>query len=90
MNGVNIEQLFGAINAISFWDSDPPGYRWNEIAVNLLVRNNITGPRSARLLSLLNVAIYDATIASDIEAGLEIGRAVAQKVIEQAKNDGSQ
>ena len=27
---------------------------------------------------------------SDIEAGLEIGRAVAQKVIERAKNDGSQ
>ena len=27
---------------------------------------------------------------SDIEAGLTIGRAVAQKVIEQAKNDGSQ
>jgi hypothetical protein len=27
---------------------------------------------------------------SDIEAGLEIGRAVARKVIERAKNDGSQ
>ena len=27
---------------------------------------------------------------SDIEAGLEIGRAVAQKVIERAQNDGSQ
>jgi hypothetical protein len=27
---------------------------------------------------------------SDIEAGLEIGRAVAQKVIERAKHDGSQ
>jgi len=27
---------------------------------------------------------------SDIEAGLAIGRAVAQKVIERARNDGSQ
>jgi hypothetical protein len=27
---------------------------------------------------------------SDIEAGLGVGRAVAQKVIEWAKNDGSQ
>ena len=27
---------------------------------------------------------------SDIEAGLGVGRAVAQKVIERAKNDGSQ
>ena len=53
-----------ALNAISFWDSGPPGYRWNEIATNLLVKNNITGPRSARVLSLLNVAIYDATIAA--------------------------
>src|SRR5262249_55237162 len=156
-----------ALGAISFWDSGPPGYRWNEIATNLLVKNNITGPRSARVLSLLNVAIYDATIAawdskyvynrprpsqvnsfiaptipvpnspsypsehaaaagaaaavlgylfprdadyftaqaqeaglsrlwagihfrSDIEAGLEIGRAVAQKVIERAKDNGSQ
>jgi membrane-associated phospholipid phosphatase len=53
-----------ALNAISFWDSGPPGYRWNEIAVARLVRDNITGPRSARILSLLNVAIYDATIAA--------------------------
>src|SRR5215470_6484314 len=53
-----------ALAAISFWDAGPPGYRWNEIAINQLVRNNITGPRSARALSLLNVAIYDATIAA--------------------------
>jgi membrane-associated phospholipid phosphatase len=53
-----------ALDTISFWDAGPPGYRWNEIAANLLVRNNITGPRSARVLSLLNVAIYDATIAA--------------------------
>jgi len=53
-----------ASGAISFWDAGPPGYRWNEMAANILVRNNITGPRSARVLSLLNVAIYDATIAA--------------------------
>jgi hypothetical protein len=53
-----------ALNAISFWDSGPPGYRWNEFAINQLVRNSISGPRSARILSLLNVAIYDATIAA--------------------------
>ena len=52
------------LNAISFWDAGPPGYRWNEIAINRLVRDNIAGPRSARILSLLNVAIYDATIAA--------------------------
>jgi membrane-associated phospholipid phosphatase len=53
-----------ALDAISFWDAGPLGYCWNEIAADLLVRNNITGPRSTRLLSLLNVAIYDATIAA--------------------------
>lgn len=52
------------LNAISFWDSGPPGYRWNEFAINQLVRNSISGPRSVRILSLLNVAIYDATIAA--------------------------
>jgi membrane-associated phospholipid phosphatase len=53
-----------ALAAISFWDAGPPGYRWNELATNLLLSNNITGPRGARILSLLNVAIYDATIAA--------------------------
>jgi membrane-associated phospholipid phosphatase len=53
-----------ALSAINFWDAGPPGYRWNEIAANILVAKNITGPRSARALSLLNVAIYDATIAA--------------------------
>lgn len=50
--------------AVSFWDAGPPGYRWNERATDLLVSNNITGPRGARILALLNVAIYDATIAA--------------------------
>jgi membrane-associated phospholipid phosphatase len=53
-----------ALNAIRFWDAGPPGYRWNEMATNILLANNITGPRGARALSLLNVAIYDATIAA--------------------------
>jgi membrane-associated phospholipid phosphatase len=53
-----------ALNDISFWDAGPPGYRWNEMAVQRLVRDNLAGPRSARILSLLNVAIYDATIAA--------------------------
>src|SRR5215475_6014557 len=52
------------LNAIGFWDAGPPGYRWNEIATNFMLRNSITGPRGARILSLLNVAIYDATIAA--------------------------
>ena len=53
-----------AMNAISFWEAGPPGYRWNEMAIERVVRNGISGPRNARILSLLNVAIYDATIAA--------------------------
>src|SRR5262245_54968381 len=52
--------------AISFWDAGPPGYRWNEIALNQVSKNNLTpnGPRISRIMALLNVAIYDATIAA--------------------------
>jgi membrane-associated phospholipid phosphatase len=53
-----------ALNAIRFWDAGAPGYRWNEMAINEVVKRNISGPRNARVLSLLNVAIYDATIAA--------------------------
>lgn len=52
------------LNAISYWDTGAPGYRWNEMAINQVVKNGISGPRNARVLSLLNVAIYDATIAA--------------------------
>src|SRR5262245_11956882 len=55
-----------ALAAISFWDAGPPGYRWNEIALNQVFKNNLAanGPRIARIMALLNVAIYDATIAA--------------------------
>jgi membrane-associated phospholipid phosphatase len=155
-----------AIDLISFWDSGSPSYRWNEIAVNQIIKNNIVAPRSARVMSNLHVAIYDAMVAawywkyvynrprpstlnrslttaipnphspsypsehavaagaastvlayffpgdadffranaeeaarsrllagvhypSDLAAGLELGRAVAELVIERARSDGS-
>src|SRR4029434_3203275 len=55
-----------ALAAISFWDAGPPGYRWNEIAFNEILKNNLNanGPRISRILALLNVAIYDATVAA--------------------------
>ena len=52
------------MNAVSYWDAGAPGYRWNELAINEIVKRGISGPRNARALSLLNVAIYDATIAA--------------------------
>ncbi|HEY7182174.1 MAG TPA: vanadium-dependent haloperoxidase [Blastocatellia bacterium] len=55
-----------ALAAINFWDAGPPGYRWNEIALKQVPLHNLNAnaPRIARLLSLMNVAIYDATVAA--------------------------
>jgi membrane-associated phospholipid phosphatase len=48
---------------IAYWDAGAPGYRWNEQAMQLTLRAGY-GPGDAyRVMALLNVAIYDATIA---------------------------
>jgi membrane-associated phospholipid phosphatase len=155
-----------ALAQIDYWNTGSPMYRWNEITVNETLKNNIGGHGGARIMALLNVAMYDATIAawdskavynrprpsefnksvvpvisnpqnpsypsehaaaagaasevlaylfptrsdffrakaeeaaqafliagvqypSDVEAGLELGRQVAEQVIEWAKEDGS-
>lgn len=49
-----------AIKNINYWNAGAPGYRWNEIAKNLA---NTNMP-PFRIMALLNVAIYDATIAA--------------------------
>jgi membrane-associated phospholipid phosphatase len=49
-----------ALDRISFWDAGAPAYRWND----LIARYQVGKPRSPRVLSLLNVAIYDATVAA--------------------------
>jgi membrane-associated phospholipid phosphatase len=52
-----------ALNLIRYWDTGSPGYRWNEIAIEQGVKAGIT-MRSYRILALVNVAIYDATVAA--------------------------
>lgn len=147
----------GARDQIAWWDTGTPSYRWNNIAVEEMLRANLPSNLAARHLALLHVAINDATVAvwtakyhyhrkapdaahsatpsypsehasaaaasaavlayifpakadafarlqdqaeqsrllagvnysSDIAAGREIGRAVAVRVIEIAKADGS-
>ena len=49
-----------AINKINYWNAGAPGYRWNELAMNLA--NTPMPP--FRVMALLNVAIYDATVAA--------------------------
>jgi membrane-associated phospholipid phosphatase len=51
------------MDRISYWDAGSPGYRWNELATHMTVRDGVAIP-SYRVLALLNVAIYDATVAA--------------------------
>src|SRR5919204_6700000 len=52
-----------ALHLIRYWDAGAPGYRWNEIAMAQGIKEGIL-LRAYRMLALLNVAIYDATIAA--------------------------
>jgi membrane-associated phospholipid phosphatase len=51
----------GILERIIWWNAGPPGYRWTSIAIP-------PGPANAslhsRIMALLSVAIYDATIAA--------------------------
>jgi membrane-associated phospholipid phosphatase len=49
-----------ALDRINYWDAGAPAYRWNDLAARYLVGK----PRTARAVALLNVAIYDATVAA--------------------------
>jgi len=49
---------------IGFWDSGAPGYRWNGILADELSRHNLAGATTSRHVALMEVAIYDATIAA--------------------------
>lgn len=155
-----------AFAQITYWDAGAPNYRWIEIALAQAQKKPMSNPRIDRMMSMMNVAIYDAMITawdakytynrprpterdpkltaavavphspaypseqavaagaasailayiypddakefaakaeeaahsrvlagvnypSDVKAGLELGQAVAAKVIERAKTDGS-
>jgi PAP2 superfamily len=52
------------VELIHYWDTGSPGFRWNELALQQALKNGIGGPRASRIMALLNVAIYDATIAA--------------------------
>jgi membrane-associated phospholipid phosphatase len=51
------------LDRITYWNAGSPGYRWNEIGMQETVRASLD-LLSYRLMALLNVAIYDATIAA--------------------------
>ncbi len=53
-----------AMIQIDYWNSGPPAYRWNQIAINKLVAGGAAGNMAFRNLALMHVAIYDATVAA--------------------------
>jgi membrane-associated phospholipid phosphatase len=53
-----------ARDLIVFWDSGAPGYRWNGILADELARHKLAGATTSRPVALVQVAIYDATIAA--------------------------
>ena len=60
------QRTVAALDQISYWDAGSPGYRWNEIGMSQgLRRIGKIGPDgNYRMMALLNVAIYEATIAA--------------------------
>ena len=49
---------------IVYWDVGPPSYRWQEIALDETMRNNLPWPYAIRDFALLHAAIYDAMVAA--------------------------
>jgi len=58
------ERDTAALDLINFWDAGSPSHRWNEFAMDRLIKNNIGNPRAPRILSYLHVAIYDAMVSA--------------------------
>jgi len=52
------------LDQIAYWNTGPAAYRWNELAVNEALKNGMGVGPASRILALLNVAIYDATVAA--------------------------
>lgn len=55
-----------ALQTIAFWDTGAPGYRWDALTRDELTKHGVVmaSATTARQLSLVDVAIYDATIAA--------------------------
>ena len=64
-----VQELVGGRNAtdlqqIAYWDSGSPSYRWIEIAFAQNRLKPAPAPRVTRMMSLLNVAVYDALVTA--------------------------
>ena len=53
-----------ARDQVAYWDTGAPGYRWNEVVVARMLKDNFNATFASHHLALVNVAIYDATVAA--------------------------
>jgi membrane-associated phospholipid phosphatase len=53
-----------AKDLIAYWNVGPPSYRWHEIALSEVMRNDLVWNYAVRDFALLHVAIYDAMVAA--------------------------
>jgi membrane-associated phospholipid phosphatase len=53
-----------AVKSVRFWDSGAPAYRWIQIAQQEVSSHSLGGPAATRAMSLVAVAIQDATVSA--------------------------
>jgi membrane-associated phospholipid phosphatase len=53
-----------AKDLIAYWDVGPPSYRWQDIALDEMLRNNLPWQWAMRDFALMHAAIYDAMVAA--------------------------
>lgn len=49
---------------IAYWNAGPPSYRWNQIAMDAILKRALVGAPALRVLTNMHAGIYDATIAA--------------------------
>src|SRR5215472_1943548 len=64
LRGLATRRDAAALDRVGFWDTGAPGYRWNGILADELAKHNLSGATTSRQMALMEVAIYDATIAA--------------------------
>jgi hypothetical protein len=58
------QRAAAAKDLIAYWDVGPPSYRWQEIALDETLRNNLPWQYAIRDFALVHAAVYDAMVAA--------------------------
>jgi membrane-associated phospholipid phosphatase len=61
LNAMQMARDKSTMDRLRFWSAGPPGFRWTSLAVPA---GQVSAVNNSRALSLLSIAIYDATIAA--------------------------